>query len=171
MPTAPSGRSAPRGSRPVHESVLAFVAAHREASEPPVLEVGSYNVNGSVRELLPTPYTGVDVQPGPGVDMVADAGELPFPDAAFGTVVSTEMLEHALDPVACIAEMVRVLRPGGLLLVTARGNGFPHHNPPDRWRIMPGTLAEILTSFGCDPIEQGDIQVPGVFVAARKVER
>lgn len=152
----------------MHESVLSFVASHRDAIEAPVLEVGSYNVNGSVRPLCPIPYTGVDVQAGPGVDLVADASELPFQDESFATVISTEMLEHALDPVAALVEMVRVLRPGGCLVVTARGNGFPHHNPPDRWRIMPGTISDVLKTLGLDALETSDPQVPGVFAIARK---
>lgn len=152
----------------MHKSVMRFVAEHGAKIVAPVLEVGSCNVNGSVRELCPTPYLGVDVVAGPGVDLVVDGVKLPFEDGAFATVVSTEMLEHALDPVASLREMVRVLRQGGTLLVTARGNSFPPHNPPDRWRLMPGTLSELLGMMGCKASEMDDPEVSGVFVAATK---
>jgi SAM-dependent methyltransferase len=154
----------------VHESVIAFVRSHRERIKAPVLEVGSYNVNGSVRSLCPTPYLGVDIVDGPGVDAVIDAYKpLPFESGSFATVISTEMLEHALAPTESLAEMVRVLAPDGLLLVTARGNGFPHHNPPDRWRFMPGTLAALAQRLGLEAVETTDPQVPGVFVVAMKL--
>jgi SAM-dependent methyltransferase len=42
---------------------------------------------------------------------------LPFPDAAFDVVYSHEVLEHVADDRACAAEMVRVTRPGGRVLV------------------------------------------------------
>jgi SAM-dependent methyltransferase len=135
----------------------------------PILEVGSCNVNGSVRSLFPTPYIGVDVVEGPSVDRVIESDDrLPFEDGIFGTVVSTECLEHAIDPVELLDEMVRVLRPGGLLIVTMRGNGFQRHNPPDRWRVMPGTLRDLLQSWGLqDVVEIPDPQVSGSFVLGR----
>ncbi len=154
----------------MHESVMAFVKRHAQDMIAPVLEVGSYNVNGSVRGFCPTPYTGVDIVSGPGVDRVVPATSLPFPDGSFDTVISTEMLEHALDPIVCLEEMERVLKLGGLLLITARGNGFPYHNPPDRWRFMPGTLSALGHDLGLECTEEQDPQVPGVFMAARKAE-
>ncbi len=49
---------------------------------------------------------------------VAGYGEsLPFPDASFDCVTSWQTLEHVGDPAACIAEMVRVTRPGGLIYI------------------------------------------------------
>jgi SAM-dependent methyltransferase len=153
---------------------MIFVQPFGKEMEAPVLEVGSYNVNGSVRIFCPEPYTGVDIEDGPGVDLVISPTDpLPFEDNHFETVISTEMLEHALLPTHCFAEMVRVLAPGGLLLVTARGvvrkSVFPFHNPPDRWRFMQGTLSDLAAFYGLVEIdEREDMQVPGYFLAARK---
>jgi len=149
---------------------MAFARAHRSAMHAPILEVGSRNVNGSLRELkLPDPYTGIDLVEGPGVDLIADAADMPFDDASFSTVISASMLEHALDPVAVLSEMARVLAPGGFLLVTAAANGFPFHNPPDRWRFLPGTMTEILRGFGLTDVREiQDPQVPGCFATAAK---
>jgi ubiquinone/menaquinone biosynthesis C-methylase UbiE/uncharacterized protein YbaR (Trm112 family) len=49
-----------------------------------------------------------------------DAGRLPFAEATFDAVTCLEVLEFTPDPLAQLAELVRVLRPGGLLLTTRR---------------------------------------------------
>jgi len=49
-----------------------------------------------------------------------DASELPFPDATFDAVVCLEALEFMPDPGQVLREMVRVLRPGGVFLITNR---------------------------------------------------
>jgi SAM-dependent methyltransferase len=53
----------------------------------------------------------------------ADATALPFSDASFDTVVSMHMLYHVADQAKAIAEMHRVLKPGGHLAVTTNGAG------------------------------------------------
>ncbi len=49
---------------------------------------------------------------------VADATRLPFPDASLDAVIAAEILEHVPDDTAALAEIARVLRPGGTLAVT-----------------------------------------------------
>lgn len=48
----------------------------------------------------------------------ADVVALPFADASFDRIVAAEVLEHVDDDLAAVAELARVLRPGGLLAVT-----------------------------------------------------
>lgn len=56
----------------------------------------------------------------PGADLrKADVESLPFPDASFDVVMAIEVLRYLPDPTACIREMARVLRPGGICLATA----------------------------------------------------
>jgi ubiquinone/menaquinone biosynthesis C-methylase UbiE len=50
--------------------------------------------------------------------LVADLQQLPFEDARFDLVVSLETLEHLPDPAEGLAELIRVTRPGGYLIVT-----------------------------------------------------
>ena len=118
-----------------------------------VLELGSMDVNGSVRDLFadrerfPT-YVGVDMQKGKGVDVVAMANDLPQGDRSVSVVVTTEMLEHDPRPWETIMETSRVLAAGGWFIVTTRNFMFPRHDyPSDLWRFSPEGLEELF-SFG-----------------------
>lgn len=56
----------------------------------------------------------------PGADLRrADVERLPFGDAEFDYAVCIEVLRYLPDPTACVREMARVLRPGGVCLTTA----------------------------------------------------
>lgn len=65
------------------------------------------------------------------IDYVSDVTALPVPDSAFDVALCTEVLEHVPDPIAAISEFARILKPGGLLIVTAPlGSGIhqaPYH--------------------------------------------
>jgi SAM-dependent methyltransferase len=50
--------------------------------------------------------------------VVGDALALPYPDGSFDSVIASEILEHIPDDVTAIAELARVLAPGGTLAVT-----------------------------------------------------
>ena len=53
-----------------------------------------------------------------GATVVQSNGEaLPFPEGAFDAVRADRVIQHLLDPSAAIAEMVRVTRPGGLVVI------------------------------------------------------
>jgi SAM-dependent methyltransferase len=115
-----------------------------------VLEVGSLDVNGTVRSVLgpaAASWHGIDIRPGPGVDEVLDVSRLSerFGPEAFDLVASTEMLEHCHDWQGALAQMLGVLRPGGLLLLTTRSPGFPlHDHPADHWRFDKRELARVV---------------------------
>ncbi|MGQ0615926.1 MAG: class I SAM-dependent methyltransferase [Acidimicrobiia bacterium] len=55
---------------------------------------------------------------GAGAGVNGDAARLPFPDGAFDRVIAAEVLEHIPDDGAAVAELARVLRPGGTMAVT-----------------------------------------------------
>jgi SAM-dependent methyltransferase len=127
-------------------AILAFVEALR--LEGKCLDVGAFDVNGNPRHLF-NDYTGVDQRPGPNVDVVARAAALPFPDGAFDVVLCLEMLEHDPAPWVSMRELDRVLRPGGTLVLTAPGIGFPPHDYPlDYWRFTQHGLRALLAGIG-----------------------
>lgn len=161
----------------MHESVMAFGESFITAVDitgKRVVEVGSQDVNGSLRghieALLPLCYIGVDFAAGKGVDVVCDASDLVkhFGAHAFDVVISTEMLEHARDWRSAVTAMKRVLTPGGLIILTARGPGFHLHGYPHDWhRFTRSDMGRIFADFEIAQLED-DPQVAGVFLAARK---
>lgn len=141
-----------------------------------VLEVGAYDVNGSVRPhteaLGPRSYLGVDIAAGPRVDRVLDATKLveTFGREAFDVVITTEMVEHVRDWRAVVANLKGVLRPGGHLLVTTRSAGFPYHGwPYDFWRYEPEDMRRIFGDLELHAVES-DTASPGIFVFGRRPE-
>lgn len=93
-----------------------------------VLEVGSWDVTGTVRDLfLNCEYTGADVAPGPGVDLVSQAQDLDLPTNHFDAVLSCECFEHNSFWLESFVNMVRMLRPGGLLFMSCGARGRLEH--------------------------------------------
>ncbi len=91
-----------------------------------VLEFGSRNINGTVRDLfMHCTHRGIDVTPGDCVDYISLCHEYKGDPA--DVVVSTEMLEH--DPYWqwSLKNMVKLLRPNGLLLITCATTGRAEH--------------------------------------------
>jgi glycosyltransferase involved in cell wall biosynthesis/SAM-dependent methyltransferase len=163
----------------MHGSVLGFFAygalQAREVTGGSVLEIGSLDVNGSIRHLVeargPARYVGVDIVDGPGVDAVLDCLDVvaEFGQDAFDAVVSAEMMEHAQDWQGCLLAMTRVLKPGGVLVITTRGPGFAYHHAPDHWRYTQDGFRQALAWLGLDPLVlMDDPEFPGVFIKARK---
>jgi len=78
--------------------------------------------------------------------------ELPYSDASFDSIICIEVLRYLPDPLPCIREMARVLKPGGLCLVTAiprmNLNGYWLVNRVDAVLPLPGLkhLKQFFTS-------------------------
>ncbi|HEY5907931.1 MAG TPA: methyltransferase domain-containing protein, partial [Vicinamibacteria bacterium] len=160
-----------------HPSVHAFVRAELDTSEIAgrrILEVGSRDVNGTVRPFLVSlgarDYVGVDMVQGPGVDRVCDVADLAreFAGEPFEVVVTTEMLEHVRDWRTAIHNLKRVVAPGGLLVITTRSYGFPYHDfPGDYWRYELDDMRWIFRDFQILSLVP-DPEHPGIFLKCRK---
>ena len=93
-----------------------------------VLEVGSWIANETVRSFFhQCRYVGADVAQGPGVDIVCPGQELKFADEEFDVVVSAECFEHNPAWQATLRNMVRMLKPGGLCVITCATLGRRQH--------------------------------------------
>ena len=150
----------------MHRSVMqwvAFEAEERGLLDKDVLEVGSYNVNGTVRPFFSEgSYVGVDMRKGPGVDVVAVANALPFRPASFDVVLCLEMLEHDPQPWDSFPEMARVLKYGGTMLLSTRGIGFPlHDHPSDYWRFTQDGIKQLAYVAQLNVVSIKDDPLPG----------
>jgi hypothetical protein len=162
----------------VHRSVLTWIEQMVKAERcyrHSVLEVGSLDVNGSVRRFFGGPYVGVDMRDGPGVDIVLDAHDLSdefIEHPPFEVIVCTEMLEHDSQPWTTLKEMRAVAAQDATLLITARGfdsrGCFPVHDyPQDLWRFSPAGMLALLEWAGWRPVTvTPDPEAPGVFALA-----
>ena len=134
---------------------------HRSAYTPGrVLELGAYNVNGTIRDVFQhdaTEYVGVDGCPGPCVDEVVDGESLiaRFGLGSFDTVLCFETLEHVVFPWLVVEQLKGVLRPGGMLWVSTPTFEFPLHRYPldcyrfgtdayERWLFKDFVAADVL---------------------------
>jgi len=116
-----------------------------------ILEIGAMNVNGSLRDAVPdaATYIGLDLEPGPGVDIVTAAGaDLPLCDAAVDVTIASSVFEHDRQFWRTFSDMCRVTRPGGYIYINAPSNGQVHSFPLDCWRFYPdaGIALEQLTT-------------------------
>jgi SAM-dependent methyltransferase len=111
-----------------------------QRSDLKVLEIGSYIVNESVRKFFPTSaYTGVDLIPGPGVDIVSDGRKLKFDDKTFDLAISCECFEHNPHWMESFKEMHRMTREGGLIVVSCASRGRIEHGTTRTSNSSPGT--------------------------------
>jgi SAM-dependent methyltransferase len=93
-----------------------------------VLEVGSLNINGSIRMFFTNcEYLGIDVGPGRGVDLVCEGQSLDHPNESYDTVGSCECFEHNPHWVETFNNMVRMTKPGGLVFMTCATTGRSEH--------------------------------------------
>lgn len=105
-----------------------------------IVEIGSQDVNGSLREVAPPDlkYIGLDFTEGKGVDVVLDSPyKLPFDDNSVDMVISSSCFEHSEMFWVVFAEIMRILKPSGLFYLNVPSNGVIHRFPVDCWRFYP----------------------------------
>lgn len=125
----------------------AYSASFAQHQHVKVVEIGSQNVNGTLRDTCPAnfEYIGVDFAQAKGVDIVLeDPYKLPFEDEAVDVVLSSSCFEHSEMFWLVFLEIMRVLKPSGLFYLNAPSTGSFHRYPVDCWRFYPDSGAALV---------------------------
>lgn len=90
----------------------------------------------------------IDIFPFKEVDLVADVTRLPFVDHVADAIVCDAVMEHVADTEGILKEMVRVLKPGGLVFITVPFM-YPYHSSPnDFYRWTKQGLSVLIEKYG-----------------------
>ena len=114
-----------------HQPQLDFVKSVKDKfpkyfKEAKVLEIGSLNINGTVRIFFEDcRYLGVDLAEGKDVDLVSKGHELKFSNNSFDTVISCECFEHDKHWILTFQRMYEMCN--GLIVFTCATEGRPEH--------------------------------------------
>lgn len=138
----------------------------REEGRTRVLVVGGAVEGAGISELLADPALEVvetDVTIGPRTTVVCDAHHLPFADGSFDAVVCQGVLGVLTDPAAAVAEMHRVLAPGGLVYSEAPFMQHVFNGASDFTRWTHAGHLHLFRDF--EPLTQGVQNGPGMMLA------
>ena len=97
----------------------------------------------------------LDIDPAAGATYTADLCRRndAIPPASFDLIVCTEVLEHTLQPFHAVAELHRLLRPGGRVFVSVPLN-FRIHGPlPDCWRFTEHGLRALFQNWEIERLD------------------
>ncbi|MGB5745109.1 MAG: glycosyltransferase, partial [Sedimenticolaceae bacterium] len=171
----------------VRRSILDALTSYRECFEGVLLDVGCgqmpYKPVFLTADSKVKRYIGLDFAVNPihenQPDLVWEDGRIPLEDASIDSALCTEVLEHCPDPDAVLAEIARVLRPGGYLLFTVPFLWPLHEVPYDHYRYTPFALRRHLTRAGLGNIELHAMggwdaslaQILGLWVRRRNMPR
>lgn len=81
------------------------------------------------------------------VDVVGDGHDLPFEDAVFDAVISEAVLEHVRNPKRVVAEMYRVIKPGGYVCAAVPFLQGYHASPHDYQRWTTTGFSVLFSKF------------------------
>lgn len=111
-----------------------------------VLDVGSLNVNGTVKHLFQdADYLGIDFRDGDDVDLVMNGHDIDQFQHKFDTIICMNMLEHDDNFWITLHKMREQLKQGGHMFVVIPTFGFPtHEHPQDYWRAGEDAFRDVI---------------------------
>jgi SAM-dependent methyltransferase len=113
----------------------------KDGEAPLVLNVGGGPHRLSAEEIT------LNIGPFPNVDLIADGHAIPVADDTFDAVFSLAVLEHVPDAPRVVAEMTRVLRPGGYLYSEVPFMWFYHGYPSDYQRYTLSGMKRLFAAL------------------------
>ena len=94
-----------------------------------VLEIGSLDVNGNIRNLFDftNEYTGIDLEKGPNVDLVLNGTNIDELNKNFDIIISCECFEHAKDWKLIFEKMCQISKPNSFIVISVASTGRVEH--------------------------------------------
>ncbi len=136
----------------MHIPVQPFVQSVAETFDlqGPIYEFGYWrqhdvaHASSPASDLVDIGYVGPDLHGDTQVDHLEELSTLPYPSESARTVCCVNVLEYTFEPHRAIDEMVRLLTPGGMLLVFASIHESHGTSPGPFWRMTPQGLQRLL---------------------------
>ena len=111
-----------------------------------VLDVGAKNA--PYKDLIAaTRYMTLDIDPACQPDLCCDLHDVDWSSEYFDAIIATEVLEHLYDPQRAIDEIHRLLKPGGVCILSTRFIYHYHADPRDYYRFTQDALTHLLRAF------------------------
>lgn len=123
-----------------------------------ILDVGGRDLNQdrsykTLFESIVNLYHIADISPGEMVThLMPGLYSIPSADNYYDLIVSGQTIEHVKNPFRLVAEMKRVLKPNGFIILIAPSTG-PRHDVIDCWRIMDDGFKAIAEDVGLEVID------------------
>ncbi len=119
-------------------------------SRPRVLILGGSVLGGGMKKFVNNTnidFIHSDVSFGPQTEIILDAHVISYKDASFDLVIAQAVLEHVIDPKQCVAEIWRVLKPGGLIFADTPFMQQVHGGAYDFTRFTHGGQRKLFARF------------------------
>lgn len=137
----------------IRRSVSLFIkntAFKYDKKELIILDIGPQDYNDVEIYFTKAKIETLDIKKSDKVDYIANIEENNanlIADSRYDIVICTEVLEHTRNPFLAVKEIYRILKKGGILLLSVPFN-FRIHGPlPDCWRFTEHGLRELLADF------------------------
>jgi len=141
----------------IRKSILSAIKEHLPEFSGTLLDLGCGEM--PYRRLLTSPpsnvdkYIGIDIlnptyQQHSRPDVFWDGTRIPLAGASVDCAIATEFFEHVPHPEAILPEVLRVLRPSGILFFTVPFVWPLHTMPHDEYRYTPFALERIFKDSG-----------------------
>lgn len=142
-------------------SIIRESASKYDRSDCIVLDIAPQRWNGAREFYKQSTIETLDIDLNAGATYIADItnnNSNIIRNDMYDVVIFTEVLEHTLNPFDAINEVYRILKPGGVLVMTTPFN-FRIHNPlPDCWRISEHGLRHLLKNFSTVEIIENGVE-------------